>query len=493
MINLLMKKLPRGKVAWCVGIPYTKEQFFSCCHKEEKPDFIESLEFLYGTTVEEILWDYYKPIAEDIKRTIKELKNRNVTIIPISNKEDFASAFSHSIIILTAHHHRCLSCIEFLDNSIFYNEIIDCIPSNFDGFIDISSCFSTFIQPKVKIQAPNTTIIAANTEISIELRMFLYRHIITYMTLHPNASYKDAFTIISLRFKQTITENESKHKEVFLGGKSVSEKGGENASAFAPKRVLRGEDMMIQVYVYNDMDRKGAFIEAKRADSSTVERNYIPLDFKIKDGDTINIQLNLLHLPKESQRKSFVWHNKMAKACFFVSIPKEFDKNQICAEILIFANRIPAGELDFCTQIVDNKSEIENAKFISRQFNKVFISYAHQDEEKVKSFHEGLRLLGVEHFFDRDYLKAGDIFPQVIQDYINSTDLFVLFWSENASKSEYVEKERTQSLGLAFPQVEPQQAAKLSIYPMSIEPRAELPSDMKEIYHFAILSYFLII
>ena len=36
----------------------------------------------------------------------------------------------------------------------------------------------------------------------------------------------------------------------------------------------------------------------------------------------------------------------------------------------------------------------------------------------------------------------------------------------------------------AFPQVKPQQAAKLSIYPMSIEPRAELPNDMRENYHF---------
>ena len=36
----------------------------------------------------------------------------------------------------------------------------------------------------------------------------------------------------------------------------------------------------------------------------------------------------------------------------------------------------------------------------------------------------------------------------------------------------------------AFPQVMPQQAAKLSIYPMSIEPRAELPNDMRENYHF---------
>ena len=88
------------------------------------------------------------------------------------------------------------------------------------------------------------------------------------------------------------------------------------------------------------------------------------------------------------------------------------------------------------------------------------------------------------HFFDRKYLKAGDVFPQVIQDYINSADLIILCWSENASKSEYVQKERHQALERAFPQVKPEQAAKLRIYPMGIEPRAELPTDMKNNYHF---------
>ena len=102
----------------------------------------------------------------------------------------------------------------------------------------------------------------------------------------------------------------------------------------------------------------------------------------------------------------------------------------------------------------------------------------------MKFLHEGLELGSVPHFFDRKYLKAGDVFPEVIQDYINSADLFILCWSENASKSEYVQKERLQALERAFPQVQPENAAKLRIYPMNIEPRAELPIDMKNYYHF---------
>ena len=157
--------------------------------------------------------------------------------------------------------------------------------------------------------------------------------------------------------------------------------------------------------------------------------------------------------------------------------------DELSCMALLSVNEIPVGEMRFITKIVESPRKL-NPEIIAHKYNKVFISYAHKDEAKVKSFHEGLKLAGIEHFFDRAYLKTGDIFPQVIQDYINSADLFVLFWSENAALSDYVQKERTQALERAFPQVKPQQAAKLSIYPMSIEPRAELPSDMKENYHF---------
>lgn len=93
-------------------------------------------------------------------------------------------------------------------------------------------------------------------------------------------------------------------------------------------------------------------------------------------------------------------------------------------------------------------------------------------------------MMKADYFFDRHYLKAGDIFPQKIQDYISKADLFILCWSENASKSEYVEKERTQALERAYPKVQPADQAELSIYPINIEPHAELPSDMKGYYHF---------
>lgn len=120
----------------------------------------------------------------------------------------------------------------------------------------------------------------------------------------------------------------------------------------------------------------------------------------------------------------------------------------------------------------------------SKRFKKVFICCAREDMDKVSFSVNAFMAMGVDYFFDRDYLINGDVLPQAIKEYISSCDLFILFWSANAAKSEYVRLEYKYAMTLAYPQVTPQQAAKLVIYPMSIEPYAELPIDLRNIYHF---------
>lgn len=78
------------------------------------------------------------------------------------------------------------------------------------------------------------------------------------------------------------------------------------------------------------------------------------------------------------------------------------------------------------------------------------------------------------------------MYDEKIFDYINRSDLFVLCWSKNAAASEYVAKERGWAMLRAYPQRSLKDAT-LKICPVSIEPRAELPSDMKDVYNFEII------
>ena len=255
-------------------------------------------------------------------------------------------------------------------------------------------------------------------------------------------------------------------------------------SAFASAEIRPKSHFQVQVYLHLFEETEKVKTLAQESDKNAERRDYIPLQCKLKKCDKVGVLLNLYgESLLMSDKKTVVWQGAFTKCSFDYFVPRDIDVDELSCVALLTVNEIPIGEMRFITKIVESPRRL-NPEIIAHKYNKVFISYAHKDKAKVKSFHEGLKLAGIEHFFDRAYLKTGDIFPQVIQDYINSADLFVLFWSKNASESEYVNKERKQALKRAFPQVKPQEKAKLSIYPMSIEPRAELPSDMKDNYHF---------
>jgi len=256
------------------------------------------------------------------------------------------------------------------------------------------------------------------------------------------------------------------------------------SSVFAPAEVKPKSRMLVQVYLHLFEETEKVKSLALESDRNAERRDYIPLQCKLKKGDKVDVLLNIYgETLLMSDRKIVVWQGTFNKCSFDYFVPKDIDVDELSCVAMLSVNGVPVGEMRFITKIVETPRKL-NPEIIAHKYSKVFISYSHQDESKVKFLHEGLELGAVPHFFDRKYLKAGDVFPQVIQDYINSADLFILCWSENASKSEYVQKERLQALERAFPQVKPEQDAKLRIYPMSIEPRAELPSDMKENYHF---------
>ena len=275
----------------------------------------------------------------------------------------------------------------------------------------------------------------------------------------------------NLEKELAVLEEQNKYNEVY-------------SSIFAPAEVKRKSHLQVQVYLhlYEESEKVKSF--AQESDKNAERRDYIPLSLKLKEGDKVDVEFNVYGATRlTSDRKSIVWQGSFTKCSFDYFVPKDIDVEELSCVALLSVNGVPIGEMRFITRVIETPRQL-NPEIIAHKFSKVFISYSHQDESKVKFLHEGLELGSVPHFFDRKYLKAGDVFPQVIQDYINSADLFILCWSENASKSEYVQKERLQALERAFPQVQPENAAKLRIYPMNIEPRAELPIDMKNYYHF---------
>lgn len=257
-----------------------------------------------------------------------------------------------------------------------------------------------------------------------------------------------------------------------------------NSSVFAPSEAKFGDYMMVQVFLYQDGEEELVLCKAAEVDSDAIRRNYTPLSIKLKKGDVVKVTLSSLGsgIVIEEAAQELIWNCRYADCQFAMLITNKFKESTLISTVTLSVYGVPAGRMMFRTNIVNQPRNLY-AEIDCKIFHKIFISYSHKDEQRVKYIAEAYRAQGVDYFFDRHYLKAGDIYPLKIQQYINSADLFILCWSKNAAESDYVTLERHQALALAYPQVDMEKAT-LTIHPIGIEPRAEYPKDMNELYNF---------
>lgn len=258
------------------------------------------------------------------------------------------------------------------------------------------------------------------------------------------------------------------------------------SSIFAPAEVKRKSHLQVQVYLHLYEESEKVKSLAKESDKNAERRDYIPLSLKLRKGDKVDVEFNVYGETRlTSVRKSIVWQGSFTKCSFDYYVPKDLDIDELSCEANLFVNGAMIGEMRFLTQIVDVPRNL-NPEILSHRFNRIFISYAHQDAQQIKLLALAYKAQGVDYFYDRDSLAPGDVYEEKIFDYIDSSDLFVLCWSKNAAASDYVAKEKGRALLRAYPQLS-QRDATLKICPISIEPRADLPSDMKEVYNFEVI------
>lgn len=279
-------------------------------------------------------------------------------------------------------------------------------------------------------------------------------------------------------------EKNSFWNRLFGGRKEEVREDNVYSSVFAPAEIKRRSHFVVQVYLHLIEETEKVMSFAIESDKNAERRDYIPLLNKLKRNDKVGIELNIYgDKIMYNARKCLVWQGSFTKCSFDYFVPNSLEVEELSCEINLFVNGNIVGDMRFLTAIVDYQPTMLNPQVITRTFNKIFISYAHQDIEQVKHIALAYKAQGADYFFDRDKLAAGDIYEEEIFRYIDNADLFILCWSANAARSEYVSKEMAHALLRAYPQLS-RQDAKLKIYPISIKPRAAYPQNIIDIYNF---------
>ena len=242
--------------------------------------------------------------------------------------------------------------------------------------------------------------------------------------------------------------------------------------------------MLVQVFLHTASNKGKVQIIASQADKNAERRGYTPLSCKMKKGDKADIEINIYDKKLiKSERKSIVWSGEFTQCSFRHFIDEDLEADNLYCEVNVYVNGVPVGCTSFLTDIVAHEVQNIYAKPDATRFEKIFVSYSHQDYDRVKYLVQGFRAQGIDYFFDRHNLRSGDVYSERIFEYIDKADLFMLCWSANAQKSEYVKTEIERALSHVYPQVA-RDSETLKIRPISIEPRADFPPSMRDIYHF---------
>lgn len=184
---------------------------------------------------------------------------------------------------------------------------------------------------------------------------------------------------------------------------------------------------------------------------------------------TIKLASDDICIPPQETIYDFDWNGDYIKSTFEIFVPNDYNKGGIKFTAYIYVDGIQAQRITFSVNVA-----IETPPFIVEPINnkKAFVSYASKDREKVLLSVKAMQkaVPEMEFFVDVISLRCGEKWEERLCTEIPASDIFYLFWSNNARQSEWVYKELKCALntkGIDF--VEPMPLETPDIAPPPLE------------------------
>ena len=258
------------------------------------------------------------------------------------------------------------------------------------------------------------------------------------------------------------------------------------SALYAPASTTAQKWFKIQVHLYDERDAIRSNQKAQALDKNATVMDFNPLSMQIELGTQVKAELTIYEPGVLIPHSTYIltWKGALISANFMAKITDASLKS-ISGEVMLYVSDVPVGTLTFNVDVVSESALDDLLKSgTSKKFKSVFISYSHIDTETAEAMASTCRALEIKYFYDRHTLESGDVFNEVIAKSIEESDLFLLLWSQNAAQSDYVEKEYLHAIQYAYPQMD-REKATLCFKPLCINPKADPPDKLKNIYNFS--------
>ena len=164
----------------------------------------------------------------------------------------------------------------------------------------------------------------------------------------------------------------------------------------------------------------------------------------IERGTVITARLAIEGLIIEPPEKTLTWTGNLNNSSFVVTVPENSNEGSKIGQVYFYINGLEISRLHFKVQISAKQKEelkLANSFASGSKYKTAFASYASDDRNDVLARVQGLEKAGIDVFIDVRNLRSGERYEEKLLEKIRVTDIFYLFWSTAAKKSEWVKKE----------------------------------------------------
>jgi hypothetical protein len=148
---------------------------------------------------------------------------------------------------------------------------------------------------------------------------------------------------------------------------------------------------------------------------------------------------------------SFIWLEEFhcAEFRFRALQPAAASAAQLSASIGFYVPPLLIGEIDFTVSLGESPAQDRPpALTTAAPYQRIFVSYSHDDSEIADSLERAYKALGNEYLRDINTLRSGEEWNPALLELIDKSEIFQLLWSQASERSKYVRQEWQHALSL---------------------------------------------
>lgn len=256
-----------------------------------------------------------------------------------------------------------------------------------------------------------------------------------------------------------------------------------DVTVFAPPIAPPRDEVLVQVIFHSPEKEIEALSRATKADVAAQPLGSVPLTIPLTPADCIKATLECTNVVIKEPVQTFNWNGRIVCLYFIMQLPDTKVEIALRPILRVFVNGVPAGQVFFRLTVSPNALDYPPtlSQDEAKPFRRPFLSYASEDRVHVLKAAQLLGALRMKYFQDVLQLSPGDRWESRLYTEIENCDVFLLFWSQNARKSEWVIKEAEFALNSSK---QSHRQSPLEIVPVLLEgpPPPMPPPSLREIH-----------